>query len=341
MIKNICKSHNYFVEKSIKMDIEEKIKETINNDKIYKEISFENDIDKELSDFYIIDNRTGDLEFIYGDRESLLNYKGYFIDRPDECINVSNQSKLLMETRIRNPYFLGENVYSSMFISEYNFNSDDIIHLKLNNGVFSNPKFNYFYLCIGNLESIKIVNPFVKPHPISNLHVKAVGFQYERNYMRCYIADQDSNTYFAVNKKICNTIENSYIIDFRRSMVHINGNVLNLNSIHFFKALKYFLLCYYTEQKLPNKFELKRQNIVIGKRKGFLYFKPFIVPSNINLEVKIFYKGNIEMEFYSYKINKWIPVKFNSISINENNKVHIRIKLNSTDKIMKIFFIEK
>lgn len=309
----------------MKAYVKEIIDKIVNQENIYKEIDLEKDICNEKSDLYFI-NEDKELQFICGSPKSLLDYDGYFFNKPNDC-----RPRTHLEFKPVESFYENRKFYHSRYILNNPVNKHDIIYFKFNNGILENGeffKFNFFdKLTLEANKKIKIVRDMVENNQYFELTLKSTMIE------RHYISINKNELYIkAVDKGkdiIC-------VIDINESKVYINGIVKNFTNIDFKDILNNICLIYGYIDSKEKIINIEHKDLTIGTGKGIIYINPFKLDKS--LKFKMIYKGHINAEFYSYEENKWKALDDKRI-LKKNSILNIRLKLNTFDILNKIFLV--
>lgn len=304
---------NSEIQKVIRSEIKQKIDQIEKNYCIYKEVDFSREVDKLNSSYYLLDKKTGDLIYIYEQSKYLLEYDGYFIQEPNKNIT---------ETCI--------------YISDYIFEFNDIIHIKFKYEFLDNNLSCPFVVSLINYPNIEFLEKFIKKNFFDKQlfkKEKCINFQLKGNEFISNIADESSDrNFYSFRTKILPTKLINCFVDLYNNNIYLNEKVYKINySIHFKEELKYLMLNYPSDS-------IDKDSIIIAKRSGFIYLKPYIIPKGVKVCLKAIYKGNIDIQIYSYRGKSWLSI--NNTYICENGDIKIRIKMHSFDKLIKIFLIK-
>lgn len=312
----------------MKSYIKESIDKVIGEEKIYKEIDFEKDICKEKSDLYFI-NDDGELQFICGSPKSLLDYDGYFFDNPQDC-----RPRTSLEFKPIKVIFNDTIVqYRANYISNYLIDSDDVIYFKFKNSNLS--KEQIFYFCLQD-------NIFLEANKrtiIDNSMIKDgeyFAFSLNSTAVNSIYINKKSDSSLIYTRNI-NTDMNTYILDTSQNKIYINGYVINqFNNLDFKNKLNNICLTYVQTILKDETININHNDVIIGRRKGMVYLNP--IKFNTSVRLKMIYRGNINIELYSHKKNRWIKLRKEEILENEKF-LNLRVVFSTGDKLAKLSFV--
>lgn len=150
---------------------------------------------------------------------------------------------------------------------------------------------------------------------------------YDHNKVNSY-----ANSYIARNSN-----ETFYSINFNSKLLYEDFERIEFKKLENLSKLKY-LYFNFAANSFMDAIYLKKENLVIGKNYGYIYLKPIKIDAMASVSIKSIFKGNVIFEVFSEKIKKWIVVK-DGFKCN-GNALNLRIKLNTNDKIIKIFILK-
>lgn len=298
------------------------------NLKIYKEIDFNYDIDKKISGYYLIERESNELTFMYDNFKSMLNYGGYSIE---DNYTVSKPSYLTF----RNFALCRSTFYESKFISNYEIAPNDIFHLEFDNSTFKNFRdkdaFSFNFVNYEGLKDIK--------NEVPNSKKKAEGlafcFYKEMLILNSYHKEK-SNSLLRLNFSTNSSNNFKFIVDLKNGNFYWNDKKYRFShDLYFNNSLTTIALIYYQFKLYVNEFTVQSKNLIIGKRQGFIYFKPLIFEKKGWFKIVLIYKGKVLLEVYND--DKWVNVNSDyRFYAEENKEIKFRLKLNHGDKVFNI-----
>lgn len=324
-----------YLEYTKMIKLEREINSTINPNSIYKDIDLAKDIDIAKSGFYLLDqyyldDKIKSLRFIYTEKESLLNYKGYFGRNPNN-INLFN------ELNLESGKFIEPlNVYIDTFISEYSISNDDIIYFSYENGMLKDQEF----LClVFNNEKFRtdFGNSLTHNLNSNDWEYYLLGI----NSYLCSTAKYSENAIVNIFNSLNINKYSKCIIDFKQNIGYINNKRFDIELDRFFKDdLKYISICKTNPVYSNNIIKVKPDNLMIGNRNGYIYLNPIEVRNDMEFKLKIAYNGNIKVECYSESLNKWVELNQDDNLKASDNKLNLRFKVSTHDEIYKVVLLK-
>lgn len=309
----------------VKHDLEEKIKRISETENVIKEIDFNIDIDKEKSGYYIINDVTGELNFIYGESKSLLTEGGYFLDEPD--IFVKTDELVMKPTeKLLSPMTKASNLARSVYSIQYELKDDDIICFDTN-----------------EFDDIILITLLDEEHIRKVILEDKKGEFPQIDLVICKDGDLITvNNRMQIVLDVIEQKSNKYIIDFKNGIVYRNnkrylfnpklGIKNDINNIH---------LNYIIRKQESNGITIKSNQLHSCKKNGFIYLEPLGLTNGKSYKINMFCKGNVEIQKYNYEQDKWIGVQNESLTENDTQKLWIRLELESYSEVFKILIIEK
>lgn len=318
-----------FIYRNLDFKINNDIEKFLKNFQVYKKIDFNTDIDKEKSGNYIINDKSNELIFMYDSCESIFNYEGHFLNDRN---GVLEQDKVKF---IPNIFCNANKFYNSYYFLELGQKDDYILFFDYRDILLDESQM--FRVSISNLDT------YIYTHNVIN------NLNYEKNFKQDILMirlEQDKTMLRVIdskndslNKLYYHKEKNNHhkylLLDAKNSIIFYNTEQYNFGNISLKMDKKYVEIGYLTLNK-DKELNIKRSSISIGKKKGFIYLKPFY--TQVNFKVLIFSKGKIELEYYSQAASKWID--FNGLGKAKNMNMEIRIKLSSLDRIKGIYFVK-
>lgn len=318
-----------FIYRNLDFKINNDIENFLKNFQVYKKIDFNTDIDKEKSGEYIVNNKNNELTFMCDSCESIFNYKGHFLNDKN---GVLEQDKVKF---IPNVFCSINKFYNSYYFSELEQKDDYILYFDYRDILLNESQM--FRVSISNLDTSIYTH-----NVINNLNyeetfkqdILLILLEQDKTKLSVIDSKNDSLNRFYYYKEKSNNHKYS-LLDAKDSIIFYNTEQYNFGNISLKRDKKYVGIWYLTLNK-DKEFNIKRSSVSIGKKKGFIYLKPFY--TQFNFKILIFSKGRIELEYYSQVTNKWID--FSSLGKTKNINMEIRIKLSSLDRIKGIYFVK-
>lgn len=318
-----------FIYRNLDFKINNDIEKFLKNFQVYKKIDFNTDIDKEKSGEYIVNNKNNELTFMCDSCKSIFNYKGHFLNDKN---GVLEQDKVKF---IPNVFCNISKFYNSYYFSELEQKDDYILYFDYRDILLNESQM--FRVSISNLDTSIYTHNI-----INNLNyeetfkqdILLILLEQDKTMLRVIDSKNDSLNRFYYYKEKSNNHKYS-LLDAKNSIIFYNTEQYNFGNISLKRDKKYVGIWYLTLNK-DKEFNIKRSSVSIGKKKGFIYLKPFY--TQFNFKILIFSKGRIELEYYSQVTNKWID--FSSLGKTKNMNMEIRIKLSSLDRIKGIYFVK-
>lgn len=320
-----------YLEYTKMIKLEREINSTINPNSIYKDIDLTKDIDMVKSGFYLLDqyyldDKIKSLRFIYTEKESLFNYKGYFTDNPKEI-------KLFEELKFKPSNFVEPlNLYMDFFIFEHLIDDDEIINFKFQEDLFTdNGGFNLI-LSNNKFKQDCINKSFTVSDSLQWKVCSLIQTNNQLGYIE-YFNGNYKNSLLPISKhKIGNCI-----LDFKQNIVYLNNKKVK-NSLN--NPLNNIIISATTFPQCKDYITLKPDNLMIGNRNGYIYLNPIEVPNNIEFKLKVAYNGNIKVEVYLENLNDWVELNQDDNLKASDNKLNLRFKVSTHDEIYKVVLLK-
>ena len=336
-----------------KRNIDKKVEEIKSKYKIIKVIDFNCDIDKEKSGYYILDDKNQEIEFIYQKKADLLDYP---------LINMFTGEKILsndyleLKPDIKAQINDNQEEYFKIYHSDYFFKDDDIVHIKLDKGLFIDKMFRIDFLSDNFLTSYK--NNILDIHSKYGI-MKFHKIKYEARKYGTFILNGEDISFwgqkfndteilssffielkgekidFILDKELnqykwsCDQWEKSEFLDSKEYIKTSDDlkdmNRIMLQSIGIWKE----------------EIKLEKESIIIGERKGYIYLNELKLPDEINrLKVFIISKGKCLPQI-KLKDGGWIDFNENLDKSLLDEKICLRFYTETYTKVRKIFIINE
>lgn len=339
----------------LKRKIDKKIEEIKNKYKFLKEIDFNSDIDKEKSGYYILDEKNQEIEFVYQKKADILDYPMTNMFTGEEVLyNDYIELKPDVKTELTD----NQEEYFKYFHSNYFFEDDDIVHIKLDKDLFCNRFFAIDFLgdellnfnknfILDSYQNYGIVK-FNKMN-LENIERKWVLFLINSEKILFW-----GGIYSGLNKmaQFSNELANNkidFVLDKKQKKYSRNDCVWK--DVKFIKfeeqknintdlsSLNYII--FQTRGNWDEEVKLERDNIVIGERKGYIYLNEFELSSEINkLKVFVISKGEYLLQI-KLKDGSWINFNENLDRSLLDRKISLRLCMEIYTKIKKILIVNE
>jgi len=313
------------------------IKNSLNGEKLIKEIVFEEDIDKDKSDKYFVDKEDGVLHFLYHISDTVYadDLLGIFGEVSGDGQSISMFSRIensIKDTVKRSHTLVTKPIQQDSDIIEIDFNHNS-------NGVFYYHFINEYNCKLrkkfasGDLQytsescSNKLNELTTSTFDGNSLNISRYKGYDLCNYNNFYGLSCDYPIKYVVNLKS----GFSFVIQ-----EHIKKVFFDFRNIT--DSYHYILLVYNQKLKIHENIAFLINRISYGIQDGYVYMKPILTNGNL-IKVKMLFSGNPEIQYYSSGSKCWKTVG-NFELIKCEAEIQYRLKMTYGDSIYKLYFLK-
>ena len=317
--------------------LKDKVKNSLNGEKLIKEIAFTEEIDKDRSDRFFVDVEEGVLHFLYHISNTVY---------ADDLLRIFGEVNgdghfISMFPRIEKS--IGDTVKRSHVLYTKPIKQDaDIIEIDFNHspqGIFYYHFINEYNCEIrkrfatGDLEyTSENLSDRSNEYIISTFNEKTINIRQYEGLDVC-----DDNSFHGLS---CG-LPLKYIVNLKSNFSYVIQE--NMKKVFFdFRyrdgANRYILLGYNSKPEVQGDMALLINRINYGIQNGYVYLKPLNFIGN-RIKIKMLFSGDPEFQYYFTKEQAWKTIK-NDDQINRETDMNFRLKMSCGDSIYRLYVLE-
>jgi hypothetical protein len=326
----------------MKHEIESYCKELYEKYNVVKEIDFNEDIDVEKSDRYVIDEESGSLEFLFKEVEK-IEFEDYKLYRFGEFeltqkgIHLIPMIDIEIDDSIkRSQVFIKKPILvnrTPLVYVSFNTNKDAILCVRIVN--------QFFYdTCRASVEGkipwnseLKQSNEFQRTE--AYFSSSDVFIQQQAGLKKVYI-ERDVHSSF-------NSTSGNCVFNTQKGYLAIKEKKEKLYHKGIFQEQKCYMSISCNSIK-PESHDISQpdayiEEVIFAKEDGFIYLKPLKNLMNKKVQIMMLCSEEVIGQYYNQYQDRWIDVSCNE-TLQVKEMLRLRIYMNFANRIYNIFILE-